>query len=144
MIVLTAAEVAFALLLAWLVLRTKLVSHAAASGRFGAPELLVLLAMGVCLTIFVFVLAFRQWRLSPRGRVRLLLAIYLSLLLSFCGVAWYDVTVATAPLPGAPSLHHRVVVQSAAALLSIGALLAGMVAVTAVLCLERRSLNRRG
>jgi hypothetical protein len=144
-VALSVAEVALALLLMWPLLRSDFARQATRSIRFAAGPALVLVAMGACVALFVFVLAYWQWRLSGRARVRLLLAIYLSLLFSFCGLCWHDVSVRTAELArGAQEPVRRVIEQTAAASVAIGSLLVGLAAVTAVLWVERRSLNRQG
>ena len=142
---LTAGEVALALLLTWLLFRSDFALHASRSMRLGAGDLFVLLAMAVCLAIFVFVLVYWQWRLSGRARVRLLLAMFLSLLWSFCGFCWHDVSLRMADpelTRGAtPDAVRQVFERTAAVSVTIGALVAGLVAVIVVLRLEHRVLN---
>ena len=132
-------------MLAWLLLRSGLPRHGNLAGRLGAAGVFVLAAMELGLLFLVFVLAAWQWRQSGRGRVRLLVAIYLSLLPCFCGLAWHEVCLAQAKLPAglaAPSAMQQVAEQSAAVGVSMVSLLAGLVAVIVILRLERRGLNR--
>jgi len=139
----TIAEVALAGLLVWVLLRSGFASAASRSANFDAGSVVVLVPVLGCLALFVFVLAVWQWRLSGRARVRLLLTIYLSLLLSFCGFCWFDVsaqTIALASGPQAPSAAQRIVEQTAAMGLTIGALMVGLAVVAAVLWLERRRI----
>lgn len=111
----------------------------------GAGDVFVLAAMGGCLAFYVFLLAFWQWRLSARGRWRLLAAMFVSLLWSFCGLCWHDVSLRTAELSGLgarPALA-QLGEETAAVSVTLGALVAGMVAVIVILVLERRRLNSR-
>ncbi len=139
---LTVAEVALALLLAWLVARSGVPRHASLSAHLGAADTFVLVAVLACLGLMAFVLAFWQWRLRGRDRVRLLLTGYVSLALSFCGLCWYDVSQRSRELEGAPSPLTLVREQTAAAALTLGALVAGMALVVVFLWLARRALNR--
>jgi hypothetical protein len=182
-LLLTVAEAAFALLLAWLLIRPGFAEHASTSARVGTAGVLMVAPLIGSLAFFVFVLAFWQWRLSGRGRVRLLVAIHLSLVLSFCGLCWRDVSDATKrtyeaagssprPLaatmrpadlaadiigqdqgpdgarkkglegPRPPSVRQQIVEQTAAVMLTMASLLAGCVAVGAVVWLERNALKR--
>jgi hypothetical protein len=139
-------EVALALLLTWLLFRSDFARHAGESIRLAAGDYLILIAMAACLAFFVFLLVFWQWRLSARGRWRLLLAMFLSLLWSFCGYCWHDISLATADLvgPHGRTAYQRVVEETMAVSVAIGALVAGMMAVIVILWLERRALNSQG
>ena len=143
---LTVGEVALALLLTWLLFRSRFVKHASVRVGLGAGEVFVVIAMGFCLAFFVFLLAFWQWRLSGRARFRLVLAIYLSLLWSFCGLCWHDVTLRTADLAGPtarPALE-QLREETLAVATTMGGLLLGMIAVVTILLLERRRTRAPG
>jgi len=143
---LTVGEVAFALLLTWLLFRSGFVKHASVRVGLGAGEVFVVIAMGFCLAFFVFLLAFWQWRLSGRTRFRLVLAIYLSLLWSFCGLCWHDVTLRTADLAGPmarPALE-QLREETLAVVTTMGGLLLGMIAVVIILILDRRAPRQPG
>lgn len=142
---LTAAEIVLAFLLAWVLVNSGVPRHASQSPDIRPGDLAILLALLGCLALHVFVLAVWQWRLRGRDRVRILLACYMSQALAFCGLCWYDVSVRTAELVGAAeprALLCRVVEQTAAAGLTLGSLLVGLVALMVILRLARRSLNR--
>lgn len=138
---LTAGEVGLAGLITWVLFRSRFAQHASMGVGLGAGEWFVLVAMGLCLAFFVFLLAFWQWRLSARGRFRLLLALFVSLLWAFCGLCWHDITVAMARLlgPGARPPLEQLREQSLAVGVTMAALVVGMVAVVAVLVAERRA-----
>ena len=141
---LTVGEVALALLVAWLLTRSELPRHASRSVHMGAGDVFTLVAMLACLGLLVFVLAFWQWRLRGRDRVRILLAGYLSLLGTFCGLCWYDASVRAMELPAmqaSPTTVQRVIEQTAASGLALASLVAGLTALAAILRLARRSLN---
>jgi len=141
MVALSVAEAALADLFAWALVRSDFVRHASLSARVQAADRLVLAAAGGCLALFVFVLAFWQWRLSGRARLRLLLVIYVSLVVAFCSFCWYDVSLRVGELNrklGATSAMAELREQTAAVLLSIAALVLGLAGVTVVLWLERR------
>jgi len=143
---LTAAEVALALLLAWLLTRSDLVHHASRAAELVAGDMLVLVSALGCIAVMAFVLAVWQWRLRGRDRVRLLLACYLALMMSFCGLCWFDVSVRSATLPEvgeATSALARAIEQMAATTLTLGSLLAGLVAVIACLWAARRAMSQR-
>ncbi len=140
-IALSVAEVALALLVAWLLTRSGVPRHASRSVDMGAADVFILVALLSCLGLFVFVLAFWQWRLAGRDRVRMLLAGYLSLTVAFLGLCWYDVSVRSGELPGAPTALRRVVEQTVASGLTLGALLAGLCALAVVLRAARKSLK---
>lgn len=137
---------ALALFITWLLFRGDFATHASERIRLGAADFLVLVPMGASLAFFAFLLVFWQWRLSPRGRWRLLLVLFVSLLWSFCGLCWHDASLATAarggPAPRAAT--QRILEESVAASVAIGALILGMAAALAVLVLERRRLNSHG
>lgn len=144
---LTAFEVALVLLLTWLFFRSDFAQHASRSASLTVGDWLVMAALGTCLALFVFVLVFWQWRLSGRGRLRVLAVCFVSLLWSFCGFCWYDITRAAQELGGGaegPSVSQRIAERTAAVGVSVGALAVGLAAVVAVLWLERRPLNRQG
>ncbi|HUT32766.1 MAG TPA: hypothetical protein VNE39_04725 [Planctomycetota bacterium] len=139
-----AAEVAVALLLAWLLTRSGVPRHASQSAGLGLADALILVALLACLGLFVFVLAFWQWRLRGRDRVRVLLASHLSLTMAFLGLCWYDVSVRTGELSGGPgggTTLERVIEQTMASGLTLASLLAGLSALAAILWLARRALN---
>ena len=138
---LTVAEVALALLLAWLLAPSGVPRHASLSAQLKAADAFILVATLACLGLLVFVLAVWQWRLRGRDRVRLLLTGYLSLMLSFFGLCWYDVSARSGELPGGPSPLKRVIEQTAAAGVTLGSLVVGMAFVVVFLWLARRSLN---
>jgi len=139
---LTVVEVALALLVAWVLTRSGVARHGSQSVDMQTGDVLILVALFTCLGLLVFVLAFWQWRLTGRDRVRVLLAGYLSLTVAFLGLCWYDVTGRTGGLAGGPSALRRVVEQTVASGLTLGALLAGMSALAAVLWAARTSLKR--
>jgi hypothetical protein len=127
-----------------LLARSDFARHASRRVGLGAGDVCILASMEACLVLFVVVLAFWQWRLSGRARVRLLIAMYASLTVAFCGFCWHDITLAAQDLPrgpDAPSAYERVVEQTLAVGVTMGALVVGLAAVAAVLWLERRSLN---
>jgi len=139
-VALTIAEVALALLLTWLLFRSDVAKHASRSIRLGAADLLVLSAMAACLAVYVFVLLVWQWRLSGRARVRLLLVMFVSMLWSFCGLCWHDVSLRAAELargPAAPTALEQIREQTAAVAVTMGALLVGLVVVIAVIWVAR-------
>ena len=139
-VALTVGEVGLALLLTWLLFSSNFAKHASDSIGLGAGDTFVLIAMGVCLAFFVFLLVFWQWRLSGRGRARLLVATFLSLLWSFCGLCWRDMSLRTAEVLGVgarPALE-QIREETWAVSVTIGALVLGMLAVIAILGLERR------
>ncbi|MBM4040586.1 MAG: hypothetical protein FJ290_18935 [Planctomycetes bacterium] len=138
---LSVAEVALALLVAWLLTRSGVPRHASRSVDVGAGDVFILVALLSCLGLFVFVLAFWQWRLAGRDRVRVLLACYLSLAMAFLGLCWYDVSVQSGELAGAPTTVRRVIEQTAASGLTLGALLAGLSALAVILRAARKSLK---
>jgi len=140
----SAALVAFCGLFAALVVRSGFARHAAGSFRQGVGGVVVLGAVLASVAFLVFVLAGWQWRLSPRGRFRVLVACYLSAFVAFCGLCWHDVGVATAGLPLAGSALRQLTERSAAVLTTLAALAAGVVAVAAVVRGERRRSGRGG
>ena len=140
----SAALVAFCGLFAALVVRSGFARHAAGSFRQGVGGVVVLGAVLASVAFLVFVLAGWQWRLSPRGRFRVLVACYLSAFVAFCGLCWHDVGVATAGLPFAGSALRQLTERSAAVLTTLAALAAGVVAVAAVVRGERRRSGRGG
>ena len=139
---LTVAEVALALLVAWLLTRSGVARHGSQSVDMQTGDVLIQVALLACLGLLVFVLGFWQWRLTGRDRVRVLLAGYLSLLLAFLGLCWYDVIGRTAGLAGGSSPLRRVVEQTVASSLTLGALLAGMSALAVILWAARKSLKQ--
>lgn len=145
-IVLTVAEVAVALLLAWLLYRLGFATHASTSMDLGAGEWFVLGAMWACLGMFVFVLAFWQWKLDGRGRFRVLLVLFVSLLWAFCGLCWHDVGVRTAELSGGGSTRAQLAQlreQTAAAMVTMLSVAFGVVGLIVVLWLDRRARARQ-
>jgi len=141
MVALSVAEATLALLFAWALARSSFARHASLSARTQPEDVLVLAAAGGCLALFVFVLGFWQWRLSGRARMRFLLVVFLSLVVAFCSFCWYDVSVRVAELNrqhGTPSARAELREQTAAVLLTIGALVLGLIGVIVVLWLERR------
>ncbi len=142
---LTVAEVAMALLVAWVLVGSNVPRHASLSAHMRAVDVLILVSLLVCLGLMVAVLALGQWRLGGRDRVRILVAGHVSLLLAFCGLCWYDVTEATARAGGGtPPLSpmRQVFEQTAASSLTLAALLGGLLAFLAVLWTARRSLKQ--
>jgi len=73
--------------------------------------------------------------------VRVLLACYLSLLMAFLGLCWYDVSVRMGELPGAAPTSRRVLEQTVASGLTLGSLLAGLSALAVILRAARKSLK---
>jgi len=142
----SAALVALCGLFAALVVRSGFARHAAGSFRQGVGGVVVLGAVLASVAFLVFVLAGWQWRLSPRGRFRVLVACYLSAFVAFCGLCWHDVGVATAGLPfaGSGSALRQLAERSAAVLTTLAALTAGVVAVAMVVRGERRRSGRGG
>ena len=138
---LTAAEVALALLVAWLLTRSGVPRHASQSVDVRAGDIFILVSLLVCLGLFVFVLAFWQWRLTGRDRVRVLLAGSVSLVMAFLGLCWYDVSVRTGELMHAPTTVRRVIEQTAASSLTLASLVAGLSALVVTLWAARKSLN---
>ena len=144
MLGLTAAEVAVALLLAWLLTRSGIARHASRSAGLAAGNVLILVSALSCLAVMVFVLGVWQWRLRGRDRVRLLLASYLAMMISFFGLCWFDVSVRSAEFPpagSAVSALSRAAERTVAAGVALGSLLAGLVAVAVSLWAARRALN---
>ena len=143
---LTIGEAALALAITWLLFRGDFATHATSRIQLGAADAAVLIPMGIALAFFVFLLAFWQWRVSARGRWRLLLAMFVSLLWSFCGLCWHDVSLRAAELGGGTphTAYQRIAEETAAVSVAIGALVAGMAAVLVILVLERRRLNSQG
>jgi hypothetical protein len=140
-VALSVGEGALALLLTWLLFRSDFAKHASVTVGLGAAELLVLGAMAFCLAFFVFLLAFWQWRLSGRARLRLLVVLFASLLWSFCGYCWHDVAAGTFDQvgPGSRPPIEQLHEETAAVLVTIGALLVGLVAATIILVREHRA-----
>ena len=143
---LTIGEAALALVITWLLFRGDFATHATSRIQLGAADAVVLIPMGIALAFFVFLLAFWQWRISARGRWRLLVVMFVSLLWSFCGLCWHDVSLKAHQLggPAARSASQRLVEETAAASVAICALVAGMAAVLVILVFERRRLNSQG
>jgi hypothetical protein len=143
---LIAAEIALAALIGWFLVRSDFALRVSDSTQLGAGAVFILAAMLTCLALVVFVLAWWQRRLSGAGRVRVFLAAHLSLVVCFCGFCWHDVAVASATVPQGVVLDSPAAVleRTVAAGLTMGSLLAGLAAITVVLCLERRVLKRRG
>ena len=141
---LAVAEIALAVLIGWFLVRSDFVLRVSDSPRLGAGGTFILAAMLSCLALVVFVLGYWQRRLSGAGRVRVFLAAHLSLVVCFCGFCWHDVAVASATVPQGVVLESPAAVleRTAAAGLTMGSLLAGLLAITVVLCLERRALKR--
>ena len=132
----TVGEMALTLLLTWLLFQSNFALHASHSMQFEAGDVFVLVAVGVCLALFAFVLVYWQWRLSGRARVRLLLVMFLSLLWSFCGFCWHDVSLKAAEMAGgggAALVRKQLFEQTAAVSVTLGALVLGLVGVIAVL-----------
>ena len=142
---LTVAQIALAVLIGWFLVRSDFVLRVSDSPRLGAGGILIMAAMLSCLALVVFVLGYWQRRLTGAGRVRVLLASHLSLVVCFCGFCWHDVVVASATVPQGAVLDSPAAVleRTVAAGLTMGSLLAGLAAITVVLCLERRALKRR-
>lgn len=146
-------EIVLALLVAWVLLRTRDAGLYTPTGESAASGWLVLGAMLACLAFFVFTLACWQWRLSARARLRLLLVMFVSLAWAFCTLCWRDVARQTAALDNDPALkaaravseppltsqRSLAIEQSAADAIATFALAAGLVGVTATLWLDRRS-----
>jgi uncharacterized membrane protein YciS (DUF1049 family) len=123
-------------------IRTELVRHASGSMELGAGDALILGSMLACLALFVFVLACSQWRLSARARLRLLLCTFVSLAWAFCGLCWYDVCVrkaALGPKSAVASPLQQLIERTAAAMVTMGALVFGLVALAVILWLDRRA-----
>jgi len=114
--------------------------------QLGAAEFVLLIPMGIVLAFFVFLLAFWQWRVSARGRWRLLVVMFVSLFWSFCGLCWHDVSLKAHQLggPEARTASQRIVEETAAASVAMGSLVLGMAAVAVILVLERRRLHSQG
>jgi len=141
---LSAAEVALALLVAWLVLRLDVGAHARLRAGFGVGDVVAKVGVAACLGIFVFVIGVWQWRLAGRDRVRLLLTVFVSLAAAFYGLCWYDVALRTAEIgvgAEARSTVQRIIELSVAETVLVSSLLVGLVAVTAEIWVAHRALN---
>jgi hypothetical protein len=137
-------EVLLVLLVAWATLASKPGAHARGPGDSGVGNVLVVISVGVCLVLFLAVLVYWQWRQRPVGRVRLLLAMFVSLVWSLCGLAWYDTSRAVRhlePATGAAGTREWLMEATLASGISLSALIAGLAAVVAILVVERRALN---
>jgi len=137
-------EIALALLVGWLVYRSGIARFASSSADLGAGDVLILASALGCLAVLVYVLGAAQWRLRGRDRVRLLLTGYLTLMMSFFGLCWFDVSMRSAELPAkgeGVSALGRVIERTAAASLALGSLLVGLIFVAMFLWLGRRALN---
>ena len=146
MIVLTVVEIAVALLLAWLLYRSGFATHASTSVDLGAGEWFVLGAMWASLGLFVFVLAFWQWKLEGRSRFRVLLVLFVSLLWALCGLCWHDVGARTAELSGGASTQAQLAQlreQTVAATVTMLSVAVGVVGLIVVLWLDRRARARQ-
>jgi hypothetical protein len=137
----TAAEIILALLVAWGVIHTQIAQHASGSNEFQPGDWFILGSMLACLALFAFVLASWQWRLTARGRFRLLACLFVSLVGAFGGLCWYDVSVRAAaltPLAQQPSAMEQLTERTAAAAVSMAALAFGLIALVVVVRLDRR------
>ena len=136
----TVAEIALVGLVAWVLFSTGFAEHASRSIRMGGGDAFVTASMLGPLALMAFVLAYWQWRLSGRARLRLLLVCFASLVWSFCSLCWYDVLRATKGLPlRAEALEPQAELWrwTGAALLAMAALVAGLVGVAVVLWRDR-------
>lgn len=140
----SAVQVALALLVGWLVCRSGIARFASSSADLGAGDVLILASALACLAVLVYVLAVAQWRLRGRDRVRLLLTGYLTLMMSFSGLCWFDVSIRSTELAAKSdgmSALGRVIERTAAASLALGSLFVGLTFVAVFLWLGRRALN---
>lgn len=140
-----------ALVVAWVVIRTRLARHASSSASLDAGGLFILVSLLACLALYLFVLVCWQWRLSARARFAVLACLFVSLVWTFCGLCWYDVVVRQAALAGPvvphalppghpppPSAMEQLTRRTAAAAVSMAALAAGLVGLTVILWRDRR------